>query len=82
MGLPDTYILPDNSNNAYHLTGDGVAVPVVRFLARHLLEPILEANAELRRKSRALLLMERLETVLTQSLASHAGMHGKRDEKT
>lgn len=53
MGLPDTYILPDNSNNAYHLTGDGVAVPVVRFLARHLLEPILEANAELRRKSRA-----------------------------
>jgi DNA (cytosine-5)-methyltransferase 1 len=41
MGLPDWYILPDNYNEAYHLTGDGVAVPVVRFLAANLLEPIL-----------------------------------------
>jgi DNA (cytosine-5)-methyltransferase 1 len=41
MGLPDSYILPQNYNDAYHLTGDGVVVPVVRFLARHLLEPIL-----------------------------------------
>ncbi len=41
MGLPDSYVLPSNYNEAYHLTGDGVAVPVVRHLAAHLLEPIL-----------------------------------------
>ncbi len=41
MGLPDTYRLPSNYNEAYHLTGDGVVVPVVRHLAAHLLEPLL-----------------------------------------
>lgn len=41
MGLPDTYQLPKNYNEAYHLAGDGLAVPVVRFLAAHLLEPLL-----------------------------------------
>ena len=41
MGLPDDYILPDNYNEAYHLTGDGVVVPVVRFLARALIEPVV-----------------------------------------
>lgn len=41
VGLPDEYILPDNYNEAYHLTGDGVVVPVVRFLANNILEPIL-----------------------------------------
>jgi DNA (cytosine-5)-methyltransferase 1 len=40
MGLPETYALPLNYNEAYHLAGDGVAVPVVRFLAEHLLEPL------------------------------------------
>ena len=41
MGLPEDYILPENYNEAYHLTGDGVVVPVVRFLASELIEPIL-----------------------------------------
>ena len=41
MGLPDSYKLPDGYNEAYHLTGDGVAVPVVRYLAKHLFEPII-----------------------------------------
>lgn len=41
MGLPDSYELPTNYNEAYHLTGDGVAVPVVRHLARHIFEPLL-----------------------------------------
>lgn len=41
MGLPDEYRLPRNYNEAYHLTGDGVAAPVVRHLARHLFEPLL-----------------------------------------
>jgi DNA (cytosine-5)-methyltransferase 1 len=42
MGLPDEYQLPTNYNEAYHLTGDGVVVPVVRHLAEHLFEPILK----------------------------------------
>jgi len=44
MGLPESYSLPENYNEAYHLTGDGVAVPVVRHLARNLIEPILRAK--------------------------------------
>lgn len=44
MGLPDSYKLPDNYNDGYHLCGDGVAVPVVRFLAQHLLEPLAAAR--------------------------------------
>jgi DNA (cytosine-5)-methyltransferase 1 len=45
MGLPDAYSLPNNYNEAYHLAGDGVAVPVVRFLSEKLLSPILAAAA-------------------------------------
>ncbi|HTR00850.1 MAG TPA: DNA cytosine methyltransferase, partial [Candidatus Acidoferrum sp.] len=41
MGLPEAYRLPENYYDAYHLTGDGVVVPVVRHLARKLLEPII-----------------------------------------
>ena len=41
MGLPDTYVLPAKYNESYHLTGDGVAVPVVRHLAQHILEPLI-----------------------------------------
>jgi DNA (cytosine-5)-methyltransferase 1 len=37
MGLPDSYTLPARYNEAYHLTGDGVAVPVVGHLSKHLL---------------------------------------------
>ncbi|MDQ2840578.1 MAG: DNA cytosine methyltransferase, partial [Acidobacteriota bacterium] len=41
MGLPDDYILPKNYNEAYHLTGDGVAVPVVRYLAQNIIQPLI-----------------------------------------
>ncbi|MDO9119556.1 MAG: DNA cytosine methyltransferase [Nitrospira sp.] len=44
MGLPDDYELPASYNEAYHLTGDGVAVPVVRHLAQHIFEPLLAAR--------------------------------------
>ena len=44
MGLPDSYILPGRYNDAYHLTGDGVVVPVVRHLGDCLLSPILAAS--------------------------------------
>ncbi|MDI5886157.1 DNA cytosine methyltransferase [Cobetia amphilecti] len=53
MGLPDTYKLPENYNQAYHLAGDGVAVPVVRYLANHLLEPLLLANRNQEKKAAA-----------------------------
>jgi DNA (cytosine-5)-methyltransferase 1 len=52
MGLPDSYKLPQNYNEAYHLAGDGVVVPVVRFLTANILEPLLEA-AETHQKEAA-----------------------------
>lgn len=51
MGLPDEYVLPTNCNEAYRLTGDGVAVPVVRFLADQVLEPILLQHDVRRRQA-------------------------------
>lgn len=43
MGVPEDYPTPQNYNEAYHLFGDGLAVPVVRWLERHLLRPIASA---------------------------------------
>ena len=40
MGVPDHYPLPKNYNDAYHVFGDGVAVPVVGWLSEHLLLPL------------------------------------------
>jgi DNA (cytosine-5)-methyltransferase 1 len=41
MGVSDTYPLPEKYNDAYHLFGDGVAVPVANWLSRHLLLPLV-----------------------------------------
>jgi len=41
MGLPEDYSLPESYNEAYHLTGDGVVVPVVRYLAENIFEQVL-----------------------------------------
>ncbi len=49
MGLSDGYNLPVTYSGACRLTGDGVAVPVVRHLAEWLFEPIVEAAAGTRR---------------------------------
>ena len=49
MGLADDYALPRSYSDAYHLTGDGVAVPVVRHLARHVFEPLIAAADGARR---------------------------------
>lgn len=48
MGLPDSYRLPRSYSAACHLTGDGVAVPVVDHLARHLFEPLLAESTATR----------------------------------
>lgn len=45
MGLPESYRLPAAATAALQVAGDGVAVPVVRWLARELLEPLLGRRA-------------------------------------
>jgi DNA (cytosine-5)-methyltransferase 1 len=37
----DAYRLPEKYNEAYHVMGDGLVVPVVQWLERHLLRPIV-----------------------------------------
>lgn len=48
MGLPESYKLPENYNDAYHLAGDGLAVPVVRYIAANLLEALLDDRFRLK----------------------------------
>jgi DNA (cytosine-5)-methyltransferase 1 len=45
MGVPDSYPLPSAYNDAYHLFGDGVAVPVVSWLQQHLLSPLAASRS-------------------------------------
>lgn len=45
MGLPDDYLLPKAATGALQVVGDGVAVPVVRFLAERLIEPLLTGSS-------------------------------------
>ena len=44
MGLSDNYKLPARYNDAYMLVGDGLVVPAVKHVARHIIEPILESR--------------------------------------
>ncbi len=44
MGLGESYWLPERYNDAYHVCGDGVCVPVVRHLAERIVVPLLGAN--------------------------------------
>jgi DNA (cytosine-5)-methyltransferase 1 len=41
MGLDDSYKLPKSYNEGYHIMGDGVAVPVVKYLDNHLFSKLL-----------------------------------------
>ncbi len=41
MGLPDSYRLPRSQTAGLHVIGDGVAAPVVRWLAEQLLTPLV-----------------------------------------
>lgn len=49
MGLPDSYVLPKAKTHAAKLVGDGVAVPVVQFLADSLLTPLVATQLVSRR---------------------------------
>ena len=51
MGLPDSYILPENYNEAYRLTGDGVVVPVVRYISENIFIPIMATHLALGREA-------------------------------
>jgi DNA (cytosine-5)-methyltransferase 1 len=42
MGLPEDYALPASTTDAYHLTGDGVVVPVVAWLNANLLSRLAD----------------------------------------
>jgi DNA (cytosine-5)-methyltransferase 1 len=46
MGVPEDYPMPENYNEAYHLFGDGLAVPAVSWLNAHLLLPLAEAQGQ------------------------------------
>jgi DNA (cytosine-5)-methyltransferase 1 len=47
MGIPDRYVLPTKPIDALSLCGDGVVVPVVRFLAEQVIERLLGLGDEL-----------------------------------
>jgi DNA (cytosine-5)-methyltransferase 1 len=50
MGLPETYKLPTRYNEAYHLAGDGVVVPVVGHINQNVLLPIFYAQPQVQRR--------------------------------
>ncbi len=43
MGVPDSFWLPDSYNDGYRAMGDGVAVPVVKWLSQNLLVRLRKA---------------------------------------
>jgi DNA (cytosine-5)-methyltransferase 1 len=45
MGVPEDYPLPKKYNDAYHLIGDGVAVPVVSWIEKNLLRHLVQLKA-------------------------------------
>jgi DNA (cytosine-5)-methyltransferase 1 len=51
MGLPEDYVLPGRYNEAYHLAGDGVAVPIVRHLGENLFGAMLATGRSPRAKA-------------------------------
>ena len=59
MGLPADYRLPASEPEAVRLTGDGVVVPVVRWLAASLLEPLVAGTEVVARPRTAALVPAR-----------------------
>lgn len=48
MGAPESFLLPGSYNDGYRAMGDGVAVPVTRWLSRHLLGPLATLTRRVR----------------------------------
>ena len=53
MGAPDAFQIPGTYNDGYRAMGDAVVVPVVRWLTRHLLAPLLDRSQRANRESAA-----------------------------
>jgi DNA (cytosine-5)-methyltransferase 1 len=47
MGLDDSYKLPERYNDAYHVMGDAVAIPVITWLEKHILHQVIIAQQQL-----------------------------------
>jgi DNA (cytosine-5)-methyltransferase 1 len=46
MGAPDSYVIPGSYNDGYKAMGDAVVVPVVKWLARYLLDPLCRVASD------------------------------------
>lgn len=53
MGAPDTFDIPGTYNDGYRAMGDGVVVPVIRWLTRHLLAPLFHRSQRATHESAA-----------------------------
>ena len=53
MGVAETFWLPEKYNDAYRAMGDGVVVPVVRWLSERLLLPLADHIAASRERAPA-----------------------------
>jgi DNA (cytosine-5)-methyltransferase 1 len=53
MGVPDSYKLPQNYNDAYHLMGDGLVVPAVYWISESILKPLYRHQKKQRSKANA-----------------------------
>lgn len=85
MGLPKSYKLPDKYNEAYNLCGDGVAVPVVRFLSRTVFLPVLKAKSKpqklVRRKVRNGKIKKSASGPIGNNAGSKKQKHLSRDDR-
>jgi DNA (cytosine-5)-methyltransferase 1 len=50
MGVDDSYPLPPNYNDAYHVFGDGLVVPVISWIENHLIRPLVTLHTDSRAK--------------------------------
>lgn len=48
MGCPDSYVLPGSETDGLKVMGDGVCVPVVRWLSANLLAPLAQSTSRSR----------------------------------
>ena len=41
MGLPKSYKMPERYNDVYRIAGEGVVVPIVKYLDENVFQPVL-----------------------------------------
>ena len=77
MGAPDSYELHGSYNDGYRAMGDAVAVPVTRWLARHLLAPLVDRAKRLPSQDPALraCLVAGANKQEIQSMATQSRLH-------